>query len=201
MEPSSSTHSENLLHVSLPSSSSFFDHSLSSSSSSFTPHLSLSKPILNNDPPESLLLSDSHFIDSSSGLPVFDVSDCTSKAAVPSSLLTHETLLSHPNYQPHTPVWLRLLTDIESIAPQSSSSVLPPPTHAHLSHTLSGSFPLHSTSLLEPAVSSSQPTDPITADFSLDNLFTYQEALRSSDVAQWVCAMIEEINSLKESKT
>lgn len=44
-------------------------------------------------------------------------------------------------------------------------------------------------------------SNPVTADVSPNDPFTYQEALRSHDVAQWVHAMTDKIDFLKDNKT
>lgn len=134
-------------------------------------------------------------------LPTIDPFECTLAKAASFSSLPPRTLLSHPNYQPNTLVRLQILAKIEHVAPRSSNSIISPPTHAHLSHSSSDSFPPHSTPSLESAIPSSQTTGSITADFSPDDPFTYLDAFHSPDAAQWVHAMTKEINSLKGSKT
>ena len=97
---------------------------------------------------------------------------------------------------------MRSLGEIEHLPPRSSSSAHTPPlTQAHLIHTLPDSSPIDSSSLLESTISSTQTSNPVTADFSPDDPFTYLDALHSPDAAQWVHALTEEINSLKKRKT
>ena len=110
-------------------------------------------------------------------------------------LLTPRALLSHPNYQPATPVNLRSLTEFDS-----SASVSTPSSFAHLSHTSSASSQNSNTPSLE-SQGFSQAHDPISADYSPDDPYTFLEALHSPDAAKWVQAMTEEVNSLRENKT
>ena len=70
-----------------------------------------------------------------------------------------------------------------------------------MSHTFSDSSQVISTPSIESFIPPSQTTNPITADFSPDDPFTYLEALHSPDAAKWVHAMTDEVNSLKENKT
>ena len=129
------------------------------------------------------------------------------------SPLTPRTLVSHPNYQPATPVRLRSLAEIAPSTTTSSSfdtlptttsssSVTPPPslTQAHLSHAISDASNFVSPSLASSAYHV-QSTNPISADTSPDDPFSYLDALHSPDAAQWVKAMTEEIDSLRENKT
>ena len=120
----------------------------------------------------------------------------------PADVLTPQTLLSHPNFQTDTPVKMRSLADLKHLPPLLSFSTSSPPvTQAHLIHTFPDSSSINSSSPIESTVFSPPPTNPIIADFSPDDPFTYLEAPHSPKVAQWVQAMIEEINSLRESKT
>lgn len=116
------------------------------------------------------------------------------------------TLLSHPNYRLHTPVNMRSLADI---APPPPVSIASDPSHplAHAQHVYSSSTSSLATAALSSPNSSSDPSSSlpsspqITADYSPDDPYTYLEALQSSDAAQWIHAMTEEIHSLKENKT
>lgn len=56
-------------------------------------------------------------------------------------------------------------------------------------------------SSLKSSASHLPQTNPISADNSPDDPFSYLEALHSPDAAQWVKAMTEEIDSLRENKT
>ena len=115
------------------------------------------------------------------------------------SPLTPRTLLTHPNFQPDTPVRMRSLAEIESLFPQSSA--FPPPlAQAHLTHS-SASPPNNGPSSPAPVIASTEASSPVTADFSPDDPTTYYEALHSPEAEKWVHAMTEEVNSLKESKT
>jgi transposase InsO family protein len=120
---------------------------------------------------------------------------------IPLTPLTPRTLTSHPNFQPDTPVRMRSLTDIDRSLPQSpsSTSVLPLAQANIIEAPISP--PVTGSSSLEPVVSSTDTFSSVTADFSPDDPNTYIEALHSPDAAQWVHAMTEEVNSLKENKT
>lgn len=97
---------------------------------------------------------------------------------------------------------MRSLTEIDHLHFRSTSSASTPPlAQAHLIHTSPTSSQINSPSLPKIVVSRTQTSSPVTADFSPDDPFTYLEALHSPDVARWIDAMIEEVNSLKESKT
>lgn len=168
------------------------DHSLSFSSSS--PATSSSCP-------------SEHTLSHSSEVPVFSslIPDTSQTESSPSftplnlSSLTPRTLRSHPNFQEDTPVRMRSLTEIDHLPSDSTSSASTPPlAQAHLIHTSPASSQNNSPSLLETTVSPTQTSSPVTADFSPDDPFTYLEALHSPDVARWIDAMTEEVNSLKE---
>lgn len=114
--------SDNLLPlaISLPHSVDDFASSSSSSSSEFLspPHPSEPTPTQfpEFDPPRTSDLSSSSFLE-----PLVPVS----VEPIPCSPLTPQTLLSHPNYQPATPIRLRSLTDIASpVLPPSSLLLL-----------------------------------------------------------------------------
>jgi hypothetical protein len=97
---------------------------------------------------------------------------------------------------------MRSLTEIDHPPSHSTSSASTPPlAQAHLIHTSPTSSQINNPSLPETAVLPTQASSPVTADFSPDDLFTYLEALHSPDVARWIDAMTEEVNSLKERKT
>ena len=171
---------------------------------SFTslPHPTDDPPHSSSSPSEPILTHDSVITFSSHSIPDTGRIEHSSADVVSLSPLTPRTLLSHPNYQTDTPVRMRPLAEIENLAPSSPSYDPPSPlTQAHLIHTFSDSSIIINSPLLELAAPSSQSSNPITVDFSPDNPFTYLEALHSPNAAQWVHAMTEEINSLKESKT
>lgn len=172
----------------VPSSSSF------SSSQFSTPQYPFESPLIPSPPkststPETAL-SPCSLPDIN---PIAEVVNC--------SPLTPHTLVSHPNYQPDTPVRLRSLADINHSASTSSLSVPTPPlTQAQYRHTVFDKSTPRPFSL-ESSASSSQPTNPVSADSSLDDPSSYLEALHRPDAAQWVKTMTEEIHSLKENKT
>lgn len=115
------------------------------------------------------------------------------QAEPPSSPLTPRTLRSHPNFQTETPLRLRSLTDLDS------SSETPPLAQAHLIHTPPTAPSMTNSSLPDPVVTSTHT--PVTGDSSPDDPLTYQEAVHCPEAAQWINAMTEEVDSLKESKT
>jgi hypothetical protein len=174
VEPSFSTSSDPPSHVSF----SLHDPSFSSTNnlSSFDSH---------SEPSEATLSPVSQLPGSPILSPPIDSPVCAATAPASFSPLTPSTLINHPNYQPSTPVRLRSLADIELPAPSSSNSASLSPAHAHLSHTLPNSSSQRSLSSPDSAVLSSPITEPITADFSPDDPFTYLDALHSPEAAQW----------------
>ena len=121
------------------------------------------------------------------------------------NIISPQTLHAHPNFHNETPVKLRSLAHLTNppvsnlplqLPPTASS---PPNTQAHLIHTLPTSS---SVDVSAPFTSAAfPPSHTNIADFLPDDPFTYLEALHSPEAAQWVQAMTEEINSLRESKT
>jgi hypothetical protein len=171
------------------------DHPLSSSSS---------PPASSSSCPSEHTLSHSSDIPVSSSLiPVTSQTESSlSFTSLNLAPLTPRTLHSHPNFQADTPVRMRSLTKIDHPPSHSTSSASTPPlAQAHLIHTSPTSSQINSPSLPETSVPPTQASSPVTADFSPDDPFTYLEALHSPDVARWIDAMTEEVNSLKESKT
>ena len=146
-------------------------------------------------------------------IPASEASPCSSLLPATSTEqhfpLTPQTLASHPNFRLDTPVRLRPLADITQNTASSSSSP-PPLTQAHFSHTTS-EHPVNlqsssakstlTSSFLETSAPSLSSNQPVFADSSPDDPFTYSDALNSHDAAQWVEAMTEEIHSLRENKT
>lgn len=102
----------------------------------------------------------------------------------------------------HTHVRLRPLTKLDGVTPSSSFSATPLPlAHAHLVSIITNPPAPIISPLLESAAVPLTISNPITVNVSPDDPFTYQEAPRNPNVAQWVHAMIAEIGSLKEYKT